>query len=54
MPPSLCAANFYAQELEGRVGKHDANIAALFAAIRELMAPAKKTTQGIGFLADIK
>jgi len=41
-------------ELERRVGKHDDNIAALFAAIRELMIPARRTSQGIGFLADIK
>jgi hypothetical protein len=41
-------------ELEGRVGTHDEDIAALFAAIRELMTPARKTSHGIGFLADIK
>jgi hypothetical protein len=41
-------------ELEGRVGAHDEDIAALFAAIRELMAPTTRTSQGIGFLADIK
>jgi hypothetical protein len=41
-------------ELEGRVGKHDEDISALFAAIRELIAPEKKNSQGIGFLADIK
>lgn len=41
-------------ELEGRVGKQDEDIAALFAAIRELIWPAKKPSAGIGFLADIK
>lgn len=41
-------------ELEGRIGKHDQDIAALFAAIRELLSPASKPSSGIGFLADIK
>ena len=41
-------------ELEGRVGKNDEDIAALFAAIRELMTPAPRTSRGIGFLAEIK
>jgi len=41
-------------EIEGRLGKHDEHIAALFAAIRELIAPARKPPHGIGFLAEIK
>jgi len=41
-------------ELDGRIGKHDENMAALFAAIRGLMTPARKTSHEIGFLADIK
>ena len=42
------------QELEKRVGKHDADIAVILAAIRELVAPPKRLSRGIGFLADIK
>lgn len=42
------------QQLENRVGKHDGNIAAILAAVRELVVPAKRPSQGIGFLADIK
>jgi hypothetical protein len=41
-------------ELEGRLGKHDEDIAAIFAAIRELMSPQRKLSPGIGFLADIR
>lgn len=36
-------------ELEGRVGKHDEEIAAIIDAIRLLMAPAKKPRREIGF-----
>src|SRR5436190_857562 len=36
-------------EAEGRLGKHDEDIAALFAAIRELISPHKKSSPGIGF-----
>lgn len=36
-------------ELEGRVGKHDDEIAAIIEAIRQLLAPAKKSTREIGF-----
>ena len=42
------------QQLEQRVGKHDADIAVILAAIRELVAAPKRPSQGIGFLADIK
>jgi ORF6N domain len=42
------------QQLEGRVGKHDADIAAILVAMRELVSPAKAPSRGIGFLADIK
>ncbi len=42
------------EQLEDRVGKHDADIAALLRAMRELIGPAKTPTRGIGFLADIK
>jgi hypothetical protein len=42
------------EKLEERVGKHDADIAALLRAMRELIGPAKIPTRGIGFLADIK
>jgi hypothetical protein len=41
-------------ELESRLGKHDEDVAVLFAAIRELMTPARRASPGIGFLADIK
>ena len=37
-----------------RIGKHDAEIATLLRAMRELMGPAKSPSRGIGFLADIK
>ncbi len=36
-------------ELEGRVGKHDDEIAAIIDAIRRLMAPPKKPAREIGF-----
>jgi hypothetical protein len=42
------------EQLEMRVGKHDADIAALLRAMRELVGPAKTPARGIGFLADIK
>jgi phage regulator Rha-like protein len=42
------------QQLEERVGKHDADIAAIFVAMRELVRPTKTPSRGIGFLADIK
>jgi hypothetical protein len=42
------------QQLEERVGKHNADIAALLTAMRELVAPTKAPPRGIGFLADIK
>jgi len=36
-------------ELERRVGKHDAEIAAIIEAIRQLMAPPEKPRREIGF-----
>ena len=42
------------ERLESRVGGHDADIAALLRAMRELIGPAKTPSRGIGFLADIK
>ena len=36
-------------ELEQRVGKHDEKIAAIFEAIRQLMAPPEKSRREIGF-----
>ena len=42
------------QNLEQRVGKHDADIAAILIAIRELVRPTRTPPRGIGFLADIK
>jgi hypothetical protein len=42
------------QALEKRVGKNDADIAAILAAMKALVAPAERTSHGIGFLADIK
>lgn len=36
-------------ELESRVGKHDNEIAAIIEAIRQLMAPSKKSDREIGF-----
>ena len=42
------------QQLEERVGKHDADIAAILIAMRELVRPGKTPSRGIGFLADIK
>ena len=36
-------------ELEGRVGKHDNEIAAIIEAIRQLMAPPRKPKREIGF-----
>ena len=40
--------------LEAKVGKHDADIAAILAALRQLMAPPPRSSRGIGFLAEIK
>jgi hypothetical protein len=40
--------------LEKRVGKHDAEIESILAAMRALVAPAGRPSRGIGFLADIK
>jgi hypothetical protein len=37
------------EELEGRVGKHDEEIAAILEAIRQLMAPSKQSRREIGF-----
>ena len=42
------------QQLENRGGKHDGDIAAILAAVRELVVPATRPSRGIGFLADIK
>jgi len=42
------------QQLEGRVGKHDADIASILGALRALVRPTKTPARGIGFLADIK
>ena len=42
------------QQLEKRVGKHDAEIEAILAAMRALVAPPSRSTRGIGFLADIR
>jgi hypothetical protein len=42
------------EQLEKRVGKHDADIDALLRAMRQLIGPAKTPSRGIGFLADIK
>ena len=42
------------QQLEERVGKHDADIAVILTAMRELVASPPRTARGIGFLADIK
>lgn len=42
------------EQLEGRVGKHDSEIATLLRAMRQLVGPAKTPSRGIGFLADIK
>src|SRR5689334_8389700 len=36
--------------LEAKVGKHDADIAAILAALRQLMAPPTRSSRGIGFL----
>jgi phage regulator Rha-like protein len=38
-------------ELENRIEKHDEEIAAIFAAIRELMSPPAKPKREIGFHA---
>ena len=40
--------------LEKRVGRHDADIEAILAAMKALVAPPSRTPRGIGFLADIK
>jgi hypothetical protein len=42
------------QALEKRVGQHDADIQAILAAMKALVAPADRASRGIGFLADIK
>ena len=42
------------QSLEKRVGKHDADIEAILAAMKAQVAPASRPPRGIGFLADIK
>jgi len=42
------------QKLEERVGKQDSDIAVILTAMRELVAPPRRATRGIGFLADIK
>jgi len=42
------------QLLEKRVGKHDAAIEAILTAMKALVAPANRPSQGIGFLAEIK
>lgn len=42
------------EQLENKVGKHDADIAAILAALRQLVAPPRRPTRGIGFLAEIK
>ncbi len=42
------------QSLEKRVGKHDADIEAILAAMKALVAPTSRSPRGIGFLADIK
>ena len=42
------------QQLEERVGKHDADIAVILAAMRGLVASPPRPARGIGFLADIK
>ena len=42
------------QQLEKRVGKHDADIEAILAAMRALVVPANRPSRGIGFLAEIK
>jgi hypothetical protein len=42
------------QALEMRVGKNDADIAAILAAMKALVAPVERKSRGIGFLADIK
>jgi hypothetical protein len=43
------------QQLEKRVGKHDAEIEAILTAMRALVAPASRpSSRGIGFLAEIK
>jgi hypothetical protein len=41
-------------KLEQKVGKHDADIAAILAALRQLVTPSPRPTRGIGFLAEIK
>lgn len=40
-------------ELESRVDRHDSELGALIATIRELMAPPDPKRRGIGFLADV-
>jgi hypothetical protein len=41
-------------QLEQRVGKHDTDIAAILAALRQLIAAPQRPARGIGFLAEIK
>jgi hypothetical protein len=40
--------------LEAKVGRHDADIAAILTALRRLMTPTQPPSRGIGFLAEIK
>ncbi len=40
--------------LEKRIGKHDADIAGILAALRQLVTPPERRSRGIGFLAEIK
>jgi hypothetical protein len=42
------------EQLEQKVGKHDADIAAILAALRQLVIPPQRPRRGIGFLAEIK
>jgi hypothetical protein len=41
-------------QLEQRVGKHDTDIAAILAALRQLVTTPQRPTRGIGFLAEIR
>ncbi len=41
------------QELEARMGRHDADIAAILRAVNRLMTTPRGGSRGIGFLADI-
>jgi hypothetical protein len=42
------------KQLEDRVGKHDADIEAILAAMRKLMTPPERKSRGIAYLAEIK